>query len=95
LVSSRALPNIVKIEYGPISVVSFMQLLFEGSNLDEFRKIERLCAIEGITFVKTVEDAREMEAEAGSWDKSGRSVCFGDGLGIWRGTDLDLAREVL
>jgi hypothetical protein len=39
LVSSRALPNIVKIEYGPPSVVSFMQLLFEGSNLDQFRKI--------------------------------------------------------
>lgn len=66
LVSSRALPNIVKIEYGPISVISFMQLLFEGSNLDEFRKIKRLCAIEGITFVQTVEDVREMEAEAGS-----------------------------
>jgi hypothetical protein len=66
LVSSRALPNIVKIEYGPPSVVSFMQLLFEGSNLDQFRKIERLCAFEGIEFVRTVEDAREMKAEAGS-----------------------------
>jgi hypothetical protein len=42
LVSSRALPNLKRIEYGHPCVLSSIQLLFEGPRLDRLKKLEHL-----------------------------------------------------
>jgi hypothetical protein len=59
MLSSRALPKLEKIEYGPVFAVWMMQLGDELRQMNQFQKIEALCAIEGITFVKTMRDKRE------------------------------------
>jgi hypothetical protein len=58
MLSSRALPKLEKIEYGPVFAVWMMQLGDELRQMNH-QKIEALCAIEGITFVKTMRDKRE------------------------------------
>jgi hypothetical protein len=66
LVSSRTLPNLEKIEYGPVSVVWLTQLLHELRDMNHFRMIADLCATEGIAFVTTMRDVRETKADTDS-----------------------------
>jgi hypothetical protein len=66
LVSSRALPNLNRIEYGHPCMLSSIQLLNEGHCLDRLKKLERLCATGRIDFVSTARDAREDKVEYGS-----------------------------